>query len=253
MYVLPPATQGIALCKAGDYEGGYALLAKLPDRCVAHDQLVDLYFYRAVSAHYMGDKLLVEADTEVLLFGWFTTEAPTRYKALASIMREDVKSWSAKPKDLDGISRKMLNISRRLAIAKGGPETQRQQKAVLRNLDEMIATQERQQQQKEEQEQAKNKKGDKPEGGKIVPSDGEAQPGPRGMPQSPASDSALPEGNGLGQVDLAKVQALSKVWGNLPPREQSRAMKELTKNMPAKYREAIQSYFRGIDAKTPTR
>jgi hypothetical protein len=48
----------------------------------------------------------------------------------------DMHTW--KDKDLGDIARKMDNIERRLDIARGGPETRRQQREVLNRLDELI-------------------------------------------------------------------------------------------------------------------
>jgi hypothetical protein len=36
-------------------------------------------------------------------------------------------------------------------------------------------------------------------------------------------------------------------WGRLPPREQQRALQELTNGMSARHREAIENYFKALN------
>ena len=49
-------------------------------------------------------------------------------------------------------------------------------------------------------------------------------------------------------MDPKKLQNLAKEWGKLPDKERARAMQELTRDMPPKYREVIESYFRKLAA-----
>jgi hypothetical protein len=102
------------------------------------DQVVDpaaFLFHRAVCEHAMLQK--PEASkTIVRLLEEGAAISPDRYKTVATLMLLDMHTW--KDKDLGDIARKMDNIERRLDIARGGPETQRQQKEVLNRLDELI-------------------------------------------------------------------------------------------------------------------
>jgi hypothetical protein len=92
-------------------------------------------FHRAVCEHAMQRK--AEAGKTI---GRLLEEAlqisPDRYKTVATLMLLDMHTW--KDKDLGDIARKMDNIERRLDIARGGPETHRQQREVLNRLDELI-------------------------------------------------------------------------------------------------------------------
>ena len=45
---------------------------------------------------------------------------------------------------------------------------------------------------------------------------------------------------------MAKVKKLMDNWGTLPPREQARALQELTQGMSQRHREAIENYFRNL-------
>jgi hypothetical protein len=92
-------------------------------------------FHRAVCEHAL--QLKPEATrTIVRLLEEGAQISPDRYKTVATLMLVDMHTW--KDKDLGDIARKMDNIERRLEIARGGPETRRQQREVLNRLDEMI-------------------------------------------------------------------------------------------------------------------
>jgi hypothetical protein len=41
---------------------------------------------------------------------------------------------------------------------------------------------------------------------------------------------------------------LAKQWGKLPEKQRAEAMQELTRDMPPKYREVIENYFRKLAA-----
>ena len=51
---------------------------------------------------------------------------------------------------------------------------------------------------------------------------------------------------GPGQVDIKKMKNLMERWGTLPPREQARAIQELTQGMSTRHREAVENYFRNL-------
>jgi hypothetical protein len=102
------------------------------------DQVVDpsaFLFHRAVCEHAMRQK--ADATKSVMrLLEEGATISPERYKTVATLILLDMHTW--KDRDLGDIAGKMGNIERRLDIARGGPETQRQQREVLNRLDELI-------------------------------------------------------------------------------------------------------------------
>jgi hypothetical protein len=117
------------------------------------NQVVDpssYLFHRAVCEHAM----LRQADANKSI-GRLLEEAgaisPDRYKTVATLMLLDMHTW--KSKDLGDIARKMDNIERRLDIARGGPETQRQQREVLNRLDELIKKLENKKKQQDKESQ----------------------------------------------------------------------------------------------------
>jgi hypothetical protein len=214
-------------------------------------------FHRAVCEHAMQRK--PEASKTILrLLEEGASISPDRYKTVATLMLIDMHTW--KEKDLGDIARKMDNIERRLDIARGGPETQRQQREVLNRLDEMI---------KKMENANKNKKkpgdGPKKDGPPGPPSDGNGDecpdgstPGDKSGPpkginpsKSPAQDVGDAGGESKGTVDQAKFKKLVADWGRLPPREQQRALQELTNGMAARHREAIENYFKSLNNFAP--
>jgi hypothetical protein len=61
-------------------------------------------------------------------------------------------------------------------------------------------------------------------------------------------DSHIGGMSGPGKVDPKHLENIAKGWGKLPEKERARAMQELTRDMPPKYREVIESYFRKLAA-----
>ena len=59
-------------------------------------------------------------------------------------------------------------------------------------------------------------------------------------------DSTIANNGGSGRVDPAKMRKLLDRWGQMQPRDQAKAIQELTRGMSAKHREAIENYFRNL-------
>jgi hypothetical protein len=66
------------------------------------------------------------------------------------------------------------------------------------------------------------------------------------QPGNPLQDSQLGGISGQGKVDMKKFKEIADVWGRLPEKERARAMVELTRGMPPKYRDAIETYFKEL-------
>jgi hypothetical protein len=47
-------------------------------------------------------------------------------------------------------------------------------------------------------------------------------------------------------VDPKKLKEMAQVWGKLPEKERAKAMLELTRDMPPRYREVIENYFKKL-------
>ena len=191
-------------------------------RDIKPNEVIDpasLLFYQSACYHRLLEKdkclpliskLLETKDT-----------IPTRYQTLARLMEADLKPL--KTDSLDEVARLMDDIQRRLDLARAGKRVRREEDDVIAKLDKMIEELEKQQQQSS--------------GG------GTGQGG--NNPSSPAQDSMPLGGSGPGNVDPKKPKNGTD-WGNLPPREQEKALQQISKGLPAHYREVIEEYFRKL-------
>jgi len=201
-------------------------------KVVAAEQVIDpaaYLFHRAISEHAILDKGAAIVTINRLLDD--VASAPERYRTLAALMALDIHTWNEK--DLNSIARKMKNVERRLDLSRGGPVTQKIQKDIVARLDEMI---------KELENQCKG--GGQCNGGNC-PGGGSGPPNGNN-PSSPATESGIANAGGPGIVEKAKLKNLVEQWGNLPPREQARALQELTQGMDPRHRESIENYFRNL-------
>ena len=206
-------------------------------KLVKSEQVVDpaaYFFVRAVAEHALLMK--DEAARSILSVMEDVADAPNRYKDLAILMLYDMQGW--RDKDLGTIARKMDNIERRLDLSRGGPQTQKMQKEVVARLDEII---------KELENKAK---GSSQSNGGGCPNGGQGQqPGGTNQPNSPMKDSNVANNSGPGNVDQKRLKNLAENWGKLPEKEQAKALIDLTKDMPPRYRQVIENYFKDL-AKT---
>jgi len=206
------------------------------------DLVVDpatFYFHKAVTEHTL--MLRKEADDSISRLLDDVTDSPERYRRVAELMLFDMLTWQ--DNDLGWIARKMSVIRDRLDLTRGGKKTQKMQKEVLVRLDEMI---------KELENKQKQQGSGSGNGGNCPPgSPGQSGPPSGNTPSNPAGDSALPSAPpGKGIVDSKKLKEIADIWGTLPEKERAKAMLELTRDMPAKYRESIEIYLKQISARS---
>jgi tetratricopeptide (TPR) repeat protein len=190
------------------------------------------FFHRAVAEHALMQKNEADDTIDRLLLD--VVDAPARYRMVGVLMHYDMAAWQ--DKDLDWISRKMGVIKDRLDLTRGGPKTRAMQREVLVKLDEMI-------------KELENKcSGCSACNGGNCPSGGNSKGPPNGnRPSNPAGDFGLPNGIAKGEVDMKKFKEYADVWGKLPERERTKIMTDLTRGMPAKYRDAIEAYFKQLE------
>ena len=56
-------------------------------------------------------------------------------------------------------------------------------------------------------------------------------------------------GDGKGSVDMAKkLQNLTKSWGTMPEHERAKAIQDITRDLPARYRVVIEDYFKALSS-----
>jgi hypothetical protein len=225
-----------ALSQRRVYEEALAAL-----RLVKPEEVVDpatYLFHRAVAEYALLNKDEASRAIQRLLDD--ATDSPQRYKLVGTLMYLDMQSW--KTKDLGEIARKMDNIERRLDLARGGRHTQKLQREVVARLDELIKKMENQQ-----------KGSSQPNGGSCPnggPPGGGSQQG--GQPFQPQLDSLGGNNSGPGNVEKKKIDKLVQQWGKLPEKEKTKAMQDLTRELPPEYRELIEAYFRKL-AQEPNR
>jgi hypothetical protein len=169
-------------------------------------------------------------------------DAPDRYKMLATIMLVDMMGWKKDEKDLSNIVKLMDNSERRLDLNRPGKITQDIQKKIIFRLDELI---------KEKENQAKG--GGQCNGGNC-PGGGKSGQGPGGNnPSSPMQDSNPGGGSGPGNVLEQKIKNYQENWGKMPEHERARAIQELTRDLPPRYRIVIEDYFKSLNKATADR
>jgi len=115
-----------------DYEGALAVLRLFQPQQVADPAVY--FFDRAVAEHALAQK--AEASRSIVGLMEDVAQVPDRYRVIALLMYQDMQDWE--DKDLGDIARKMDNIERRLALARGGPRTQKLEREVISRLDELI-------------------------------------------------------------------------------------------------------------------
>jgi hypothetical protein len=202
-------------------------------RLVRPEQVLDpaaYLFHRAVAEHAL--LLKDDANRSIVRLLDDVADAPERYKMVSVLMAFDMRAW--KEKDLGAIARRMDNVERRLELARGGPRTQKIQKEVVARLDELI---------KQLENQAKGQ--DSSNGG-ACPDGGQPGGSSGGAPNSPQRESKGGKNSGPGKVDPKHLENLARQWGKLPDKQRAEAMQELTRDMPPRYREVIESYFRKL-------
>ena len=192
------------------------------------------FFHRAVAEHALMKK--DDAAQSIVRLLDDVADAPERYKMVATLMFFDMQGWKKDEKDLSNIAMLMDNSGRRLEIARAGKQTQEIQKKIVFRLDEVI---------KELENQAKgncNCNGGACPGGQP----GANKPGNTNQPAAPQTESVGGTNGGPGAIDAKKLKEIAEVWGKLPEKERAKAMMEMTKDLPPRYREIIENYAKTI-------
>ena len=200
----------------------------LQDEClqvlegITPNQVVDpatLLFYQATGYHRLLAKDVCLQKINLLLEN--EEQLPRRYSTIANLMKADV--GPLKPDSLDEVARLMADIRRRLKLGRAGTRVRQEEEDVIAKLDKMIEELEQQQQQQQQS----------------------GSGGGSSSSSSPAQDSSNLGGSGPGNVDKKSVKE-GDDWGALPPRERQKALQQISKELPAHYREVIEEYFRKL-------
>jgi hypothetical protein len=211
------------------YEESLAALAAIkPEHTV---DPAAYFFHRAVAEHALMKK--DDAMRSIVRLLDDVAGAPDRYTMLGRIMFVEMATWTKDEKDLTNIRRLMDNSERRLSQSRGGKTTQDIQKKIVFRLDELI---------KEKENQCK---GGQCNGG-CCPNGGNQIGKGNIRSSSPAPDSAIMGGAGNGTVDEKKLATIAKEWGTMPEKDRAKAIMEITKDLPARYRVVIEDYFKAL-------
>lgn len=180
-----------------------------------------LLFHRSVCFHRLRDKEQCLPALATLLENEATL--PRRYRDIAKLMQADMEPL--KPDSLDEVARLMDSIRRRLDLGRVGGRVRQEEDDVISKLDKMINDLESQRQQQQQQAAASSQSGK--------------------SPATPLPDSQNVGGRGPGNVDPKKL-ADGGTWDRMPPKNRQEALQQISKELPAHYREAIEEYFRKI-------
>jgi hypothetical protein len=219
----PDINEANKLTVSGDYESSATILSKIKPNHNTHSQYC---FLMAVNAFQLNQKDVAKKWLDVIENSF--DPMPQRYVTLAKIMNDELLQW--KKDDLGDVSRKMQIVENRLQVAKGGPKTQQIQKEIVDNIDSLIKKLEDKIKQQETAAQSTHEK-NKP---------------------TPMQDS-IPVGGGAGpgHVDPKKLKHIAENWGKMPEKERAKTMMDITKDLPPRYREVIENYFKSLAANNP--
>ncbi|MCA9175693.1 MAG: hypothetical protein KDB14_14510 [Planctomycetales bacterium] len=179
-----------------------------------------LLFYQGIAHH----RLLQKKECLPVLQKLLENEPllPRRYLTLAQLMEADLAPL--KPDSLDEVARLMDNVQRRLNLGRAGKRVRHEEDQIVQKLDKLI---------EELEEQAKKQQGS-----------GSGSSGGQ-QPTQPMQDSQAAGGSGAGDVDQRNIGNTDN-WGNMPAKEREKILQEITKDLPAHYRNVIEEYFRRL-------
>lgn len=206
------------LCQNEFYDEASELLQDIEvEACIAP---ADLLFYRGVAAQQLLDKTTAKSSFERLLE--HEGRIPRRFQRVAQLALDDVKQMEAD--SLDEIARLMNDVRRRQSLHRAGGRVLTREEEVVEKLSKLIDDLQDKANQQQQQAQASSSSS------------------PTGQPMQ---SSQAAGGKGEGNVDR-KSQTAGPQWGNLDPAARAAALAELSKDLPAHYREVIEDYFRKL-------
>lgn len=197
-----------------------------------HKTNIDIYnFFKLINNFAMNNKKEAQKYLNQINQSFTSEMMPERYKTLTGLMANEMKEWKDDFDDLGDIARDMKKVQDRLHSADAGKKVRKTQKEIVDRLDKMI----------KEMEDKANKQSE------SQSSDGQNGKQSRAAnPQSPQKDSEIDNQGGTGAVQHRHWRKTMERWGNLPERERARAIQDMVREMPPRYRTAVENYFRNI-------
>jgi hypothetical protein len=71
------------------------------------------------------------------------------------------------------------------------------------------------------------------------------------MGPKPMQDSNIANNGGPGNVNEQKLKQYQENWGKMSEGDRARAIQELTRDLPPRYKQVIEDYFRSLNKATP--
>lgn len=212
----------------GDYRAACKLAEVIDVKQLSYEDKLKYNFYSMCLAIYKNEGEEASKYAQLVLDHF--DKIPYRYEAMANAVLYDSKNWTKD--DLADIARNMSQVRIDLNSGYGGKKVQAKQQEIIDQLDKLI---------KEKEDKANSAASDaaKAEKNKQDPNGG--------IPSSPLPDSVPSDVPGSGEVFQKKLQHYQKNWGQLPEHERVRAIQELTRDLPPRFKQVIEDYFKALN------
>ena len=185
----------------------------------------EINYYSLICHFRLNQKELALKDVTILNNSFYIFSR--RQQAMIFLMTQEISQWQ-KDGSLDDIMRDMLKSKDKLSAGKADDDTLKTQKDIVRKLDKFI---------EEAESSAKGSMAQIPGGN-----------GNKGNPsQLPLLDSLVGGDKGKGLILENKMKQITESWGALPPAGRERVVKEITREIPPKYKELVDSYFKSLN------
>lgn len=181
-------------------------------------------FFRSVNYMRLNNKREALKAIENLEF---LQNVPERYLIVAGLMKHDLALWKNDDDDLGDIAREMTKVKDRLSNGNASKTTKKIGDDIVARLDKIIKDAEDNKKKQDDQQQQAQQK--------------EIQ-----RVQNPAENPIIGGETGPGNVDNKRIKNLVEKWGSMPPREQARALQDITRGMSVRHREGIENFFRNL-------
>lgn len=191
-------------------------------------QYNDFYYYSLICHFRLNEKELVKKDLKALADSFYVF--PRRQQSMIFLISHEILTWEKD--NLADIMRDMSKSRDKLSAGEVDRTTQKIQKDIVDKLNKFIE--------------------EKEGGGKSPPSDPnnpnltKPKSGQPSTGDSPLPDSILGGPGGKGQLTERKLNQVAQQWGGLPPMERERIVRELTRDIPPKYKEMCDAYFKSL-------
>jgi hypothetical protein len=212
-----------------DYETAAAIYKQIEEKNVPKARKGEYYFFSMVSLYKIRDYERASYYSNLILDTF--EEIPDRYAKLAFMIKQDLANMKG---ELDSIARKMDEIGNRLDNGRAGRITQKKQKEIIDNLDEMI---------KQKEEQAKSGAS---AGNQENQPDQADKPGASANGNKPQQESQSGQETGKGKVDEQVLRNMQNNWAKMNDADRALAINKATRDLPPKYKVLIEDYFKAL-------